>query len=491
MSISSSTSEVSSSSVSTPFNQLPNITNFLSLKLDDNNFMNWKHQITVVLKTLGLLQFLSSSQTIPEPASDTREAWEKADGYVMALITATLSPSLMHLVRNARSASDLWRTIEETFFQQVFGKQSFYRTQFHNLKQENKSIIEYLNTAKEIVDVLNAIGDPISDQSLVLQVIQGLSPDFEHFVTSVENFDMKFSYAQLRSKLLTFEACLKQRQSSQTIPVAAMTAQTSNPPHLGNSQLNSTSIPCQICSKTGHRASHCYFRYSPSNQGQTQTGGRGNWRGGGNRGRFSGRSPGFRGGGGRGTWGSGGGRGFSANFADCYSGNPNFGRDNHSPDVNSGHDVNGSPVGFSNNYGLVPVVGHSHGAGILGPSPGYSGSFVHGFAPVASSQSGPTGQPSSHGPAGQNLGTTPLGFGPDHFASWAGPQTSFSGSHYGLHADLSSACQQVELWIPDSGASAHMTSSPSLVFGATPYTGTERVIVGDDSCGSEPPPHAC
>ncbi|XP_035834591.1 uncharacterized protein LOC118479335 [Helianthus annuus] len=78
-------------------------------------------------------------------------------------------------------------------------------------------------------------------------------------------------------------------------------------------------------------------------------------------------------------------------------------------------------------------------------------------------------------------------FGQSHFNSWAADQTT---QHYGFSATLSDLCQTVEAWIPYSGATAHMTSDVSLVHGAVPYTGTENVIVGNDSNRADPPPHA-
>ncbi|KAF5776232.1 putative transcription factor interactor and regulator CCHC(Zn) family [Helianthus annuus] len=245
----------------------------------------------------------------------------KSDGYVMALITATLSPSLMHIARNATSASALWKSIDESFFQQVYAKQSWYMTQFHLLKQESKSVVDYLNSAKEIVDVLNAIGNPISDDMFVLQILQGLNPEFESFVTNIENSNDKPNYALLRSKLLTYEARMKQRQSIHTVPLTAMNVSVSGPPHRSESVSSgsgsgSTQTQCQICSKYGHLATNCYFRYSNPSHSRNNSGVRGGFRGrsGGFRGNFRG---GFRGGarvGGR----------FQANLAEYGTGNHVF-----------------------------------------------------------------------------------------------------------------------------------------------------------------------
>ncbi|KAM0046186.1 hypothetical protein Hdeb2414_s0009g00313001 [Helianthus debilis subsp. tardiflorus] len=223
-----STSDATSNSNTT----LANITNLTTIKLDNNNFLNWQHQTLTILKTLGLLQFLNREITPPIEAV-ARAAWERSDAYVSAFITANLSPDLIHIARGTTSSSDLWQKIEELFNQQVFANQNLYRTQFHSLKQENHTISEYCDAAKNLFDSLHAVGDQISEHALVLQILNGLHPDYQMFVTNIENNDVKPTFTQLRAKLLTHESRLKQNQSqiSSTISVAAMAAMNIKPPH--------------------------------------------------------------------------------------------------------------------------------------------------------------------------------------------------------------------------------------------------------------------
>ncbi|KAJ0787642.1 putative RNA-directed DNA polymerase [Helianthus annuus] len=452
---------------------LPNITSFMPVKLDNDNFLNWQHQALNILRTLGLLHFLNK-EIAPPDETEARETWNRSDGYVSAFLTASLSPNLLHLARGTTSASDLWHKLEESFTQQVFAKQNLLRTQFHLLKQEDKSISDYCDSARTIYDSLVAIGDSISEHSLVLQILNGLHTDYQMFITNIENSDYKPNYSQLRAKLLTHEARLKQQQAqiSPIAPIAAMTAMnlnSSNPPH-SNSQ--SVTI-CQICDKVGHRASNCYYRFTPvtQNSQNSNSGGRygnngGRWRG--NRGRYGGR----HGGGGRsGRWSNGDTqRQFSAHMANFdWSRVPMNGNGSltHSGNFDSrifGQEFSGSgPRAFNLPTG---VTGLSTQAGILGPNPnvtqGNQNQFTSNFGPSLGQQSAPPDQ--------QTFGPH---FGPDHFAQWASHTAS---PHFGLTADLSSICERVDSWVPDSGATAHMTADHSLVFGSVPYTGSERVV---------------
>ncbi|KAJ0827405.1 hypothetical protein HanRHA438_Chr17g0825331 [Helianthus annuus] len=133
----------------------------------------------------------------------------------------------------------------------------------------------------------------------------------------------------------------------------------------------------------------------------------------------------------------------------------------------------------------------SNQQGILGPGPTLV--FDQTFSPGLQSSS-------------QNLAGSVLfdnQFGPSNVAQWAGyssgphfgsskpsqqnigsngqSSTSFrpNGPQFGLMADLSRICDHVDSWVPDSGATAHMTVDSSRVAGVVPYTGIERVIVGN------------
>ncbi|KAJ0435391.1 hypothetical protein HanIR_Chr17g0892811 [Helianthus annuus] len=131
-------------------------------------------------------------------------------------------------------------------------------------------------------------------------------------------------------------------------------------------------------------------------------------------------------------------------------------------------------LGIGSNVGLGNT-GSNSMSGLLGPGPNLS---QNGSAVI---------QPTIPPHFTQNEMNNTNGFGPTHLANW---DANMQTPHYGLMADLSSICDKVDSWVPDSGATAHMTSDSSLVFGAIPYTGSERVVVGNNARGTAPPPHA-
>ncbi|XP_035844119.1 uncharacterized protein LOC110928104 [Helianthus annuus] len=251
------------------FQSLPNIANFVSVKLTYENYLTWKHQLVTILKTMGLLEHISST---PPPSISDTDKWDHDDGYVSACINATLDASIAHLSIGTETAADLWKIIEDTFFDQVFAKRSHLRSQFQLLKQSNQSVTAYCDRAKQLSDQLNSIDDPVTDESLVLQVLNGLDhPTFDNFVLNVEHSDKQPTFAQLRSKLLNYEERLNQQKQFSTPPVAMAAVDNFGQSPVADNFRSSPSNPqlrfmCQICKKNGHEAPYCRYRYTPSNQ---------------------------------------------------------------------------------------------------------------------------------------------------------------------------------------------------------------------------------
>ena len=67
---SSSTSSSTSSSSVNVLNQtlllLSNMANMMTIKLDNTNYIVWKHQITMVLQTYSLFELIEEPQLIPD-----------------------------------------------------------------------------------------------------------------------------------------------------------------------------------------------------------------------------------------------------------------------------------------------------------------------------------------------------------------------------------------------------------------------------------------
>ena len=126
---SSSTSSSSSTNVmNRPLLLLSNMANMMTVKLENTNYIIWKHQILMVLETYSLFELLEEPQLIPEKflkdlfgvsttiLNPDYLLWSSKEKGLLTFMSSTLSPSILALTVGCHL---LWR----------FGKS--WRTCFH------------------------------------------------------------------------------------------------------------------------------------------------------------------------------------------------------------------------------------------------------------------------------------------------------------------------------------------------------------------------
>ncbi|GMY33535.1 isoform 2 of protein kinase and pp2c-like domain-containing protein [Fagus crenata] len=120
---------------------LSNITNLVSVKLDQNNYMLWKFQITSTFKAYKHLDVVDGSYPCPEMY--TRDSngdatfvlnpdlllWDTKDQALISMINATLSPLALALVIGQKSTKGVWDTLEKRYT-------SFSRSNILGLKRD-------------------------------------------------------------------------------------------------------------------------------------------------------------------------------------------------------------------------------------------------------------------------------------------------------------------------------------------------------------------
>lgn len=151
----------------------------ISEKLDDRNFLIWKQQIVPILKGHRLHSYLVSL-TIPpkfltESDRDAAQvnliysAWEQQDQLLLFWLQSTLSIPILARMIGCVHSWQLWEKLHTYFRARTKAKGIQLRIELCNTKKGTRSISEYLYCIKAIVDSLYSIGDAVSphEQSLV------------------------------------------------------------------------------------------------------------------------------------------------------------------------------------------------------------------------------------------------------------------------------------------------------------------------------------
>ena len=119
----SSSSVFSSNSSINVLNQplllLSNMANMMTIKLDNTNYIVWRHQMTMVLETYSLFELIEEPQLIQDQylkdISGSYMAvvnpdfliWKSKEKALLTLLSSTLTPSILALIVGCSSALEV------------------------------------------------------------------------------------------------------------------------------------------------------------------------------------------------------------------------------------------------------------------------------------------------------------------------------------------------------------------------------------------------
>ena len=102
-----------------PLNQL------ITVKLDDTNYLIWKHEVQTAIRGYGLEGFILGTQEVPprliQVQDDTQIvnpsyiSYQGQDHLLASLIIASISPSFLPQLVGCDTARGIWDTIERIF----------------------------------------------------------------------------------------------------------------------------------------------------------------------------------------------------------------------------------------------------------------------------------------------------------------------------------------------------------------------------------------
>ncbi|RVW61330.1 Retrovirus-related Pol polyprotein from transposon RE1 [Vitis vinifera] len=298
-------SRKSTTMASHPSYQMLNHT--LPMKLDRTNYILWKSQIDNVVFANGFEDFIDGSSICPDKELSSGlnnpafVAWRRQDRTILNWLYSSLTPAIMAQIIGHNSSHSAWNALEKTFSSSSRARIMQLRLKLQSTKKGSLSMIDYIMKVKGAADSLAAIGEPVSEQDQVMNLLGGLGSDYNAVVTAINIRYDKISIEAVHSMLLAFEHRLEQQSSiEQFSPISANYASSSNSrgggrrynggrgqnhtPNISNytyrgrgrggrygqngrHNSNSSKKPqCQLCGKFGHTVQICYHRFDISYQ---------------------------------------------------------------------------------------------------------------------------------------------------------------------------------------------------------------------------------
>nr|CAD1833530.1 unnamed protein product [Ananas comosus var. bracteatus] len=205
-----------------PFPSTINVANFVTLKLNDNNYLLWETQVVSLIESQDLLGFLMG-ETIAPPKMSTSESgatvnnpdytsWVRTDRLVKSWIVGTLSEEVLGHAVGLQTAAEVWTALTNHFKQSSIAREFDLLAQLQHIRKGNNPLPTYLRNFKSICDQLHAIGKPVSDSTKVFRLLEGLDESYEPFKTTMFRPPIPL-YTEVVPQLQSYELRIKRHSS--------------------------------------------------------------------------------------------------------------------------------------------------------------------------------------------------------------------------------------------------------------------------------------
>lgn len=173
----------------------------------------------------------------------------------------------------AKSACEIWSTVNRLFEVSTGAKISRVKHDLHSIKKGELTVREYVAKIENVCALLAASGSTMSEAEKVEVVLAGLSVDFDIVLTLASFLMETLPFQRLVDVLLEFES--RQLQVAREVPMqahlveqplvaAVVDSGSSRDVHEGRSHGLGfrLRVQCQICSRFGHLAQCCFYRFN-------------------------------------------------------------------------------------------------------------------------------------------------------------------------------------------------------------------------------------
>ncbi|XP_022023623.1 uncharacterized protein LOC110923876 [Helianthus annuus] len=200
-----------------------NIKNFIPLILDSQteHYNTWAELFILHRKAYDVLDHLKPRVTATSSSTETAkdkdkeqppkhaylESWERIDSIVLQWIYATISQDLMHTIMITNTtAYDAWCRLKNLFLDNQAARTITIQNKIFNARLEQFSTMtEYCQHMKLLHDQLTSLGSTVSENQLVLQILTGLTDQYENISLILPQTQPLPDFFKTRSRLCQVE----------------------------------------------------------------------------------------------------------------------------------------------------------------------------------------------------------------------------------------------------------------------------------------------
>ena len=168
---------------------LPSVLPPVSMRLDPSNYAIWKSQVLPTVRAYELQVFLLVTKALPcstldDSVNPNFVQWNCLDQFVVSWLLSSTSESMIAHVLHCNMASTIWITLEQLFSIKSKARILHLRFLLQSTKKGSMTVENYFLKTKSLAHELMLVGQPISDDELILYILSGIGTEYESVVVN-------------------------------------------------------------------------------------------------------------------------------------------------------------------------------------------------------------------------------------------------------------------------------------------------------------------
>lgn len=165
------------------------------------NYADWKFHMRMLLIHEDLLKFIEPTTGAEGSSTDSRK-----DQIALSKICLMVEKQCISHVRSCKTAKEAWTNLEKVYEVQSLNSRLKIMRKLCSISLGDFNSMEtYINAATELADRLRMMNKPLDDDFFSAIILQGLTPEYDPLVMSLEASNADLSSDAIKNKLLAGE----------------------------------------------------------------------------------------------------------------------------------------------------------------------------------------------------------------------------------------------------------------------------------------------
>lgn len=190
----------------------------LTIKLTPNNYPVWRKQVISTLINLELDGHITSgppATTLTDKEGKTTtnpdyRPWFCKDQMIFSAMLGSYLDAIQPLVSSVTTAREAWNRLNSSFASSSRSRIISLKFRLVKNPKGTRSITEYLQEMRSIVDDLALAQSPVLEEDLMVHILSQLGDDYSTIAAAIKVLDTPLSYSELFDRLTDFERALKE-----------------------------------------------------------------------------------------------------------------------------------------------------------------------------------------------------------------------------------------------------------------------------------------